>query len=127
MKITRTLRAWSAAAMVFGVLTVLSGGRGLFGDAAARASLGQVVDFVLWFNFLAGLFYVFAGWALWQGRTWGRHLALALAVGTALVALAFGVHVFGGGAFEARTAGALALRLGFWMVVAWVAQRAWRA
>jgi hypothetical protein len=37
------------------------------------------------------------------------------------------VHVFGGGAFEARTVGALALRLGFWMVVAWVAQRAWRA
>lgn len=127
MKIPRTLRAWSAAAMVFGVLTVVSGGRGLFGDAASRASLGQVVDFVLWFNFLAGFIYVFAGWTLWQGRTWGRHLALALAVGTALVALAFGVHVFGGGAFEARTVGALALRLGFWMVVAWVAQRAWRA
>lgn len=118
----RTLRFWSAVAMVFGVLTMLSGGRALFGDAAARASLGQVVDFVLWFNFLAGFVYVLAGWLLWQGRRWGRHLALVLAVSTALVAAAFGVRVLGGGAFEMRTVGALALRLGFWVAVAVVAR-----
>ena len=37
-------------------------------------------------------------------------LAIALALGTAMVAAAFGVHVLGGGTFEMRTVGALALR-----------------
>ena len=50
-------------------------------------------------------------------------LATALALGTALVAAAFGVHVLGGGAFEMRTVGALALRLGFWAVVCAVGWR----
>jgi uncharacterized membrane protein (UPF0136 family) len=118
----RTLRFWAAAAMLFGVLTVFSGGRALFGDAAARASLGKVVDFVLWFNFLAGFVYVLAGWLLWQGQRWGRHLAMGLAASTALVAAAFGVHVLGGGGFEMRTVGALALRLGFWVAVAVLAR-----
>lgn len=121
------LRLWSIAAVLFGVLTVFSGGRALFGDAAARASLGQVVGFVLWFNFLAGFAYVGAGVGLWLGRDGGRWLALALAAGTALVAAAFGVHALSGGGYEMRTVGALVLRLGFWLAVSWVAHQAWRA
>ena len=47
---------WIAAivAIVFGVLTVVSGGRALFAGAEARAAVGNAVPFVLWFNFLAG-------------------------------------------------------------------------
>jgi hypothetical protein len=110
-------------AVVFGALTVFSGWQGLFGDAATRAALGHTVGYVLWFNFLAGFAYVAAGWGLWRGARWGLWLASALALGTALVAAAFGVHVLGGGAFEMRTVGALALRLGFWAVVAAVGWR----
>lgn len=124
MNTTRILKPLAVVAVVFGALTVFSGARALLGDAAARAAVGNAVDFVLWFNFVAGFAYVAAGVGLWLGRPWARHLAVGLALATALVAAAFGVHVLSGGAFEMRTVGALALRLGFWVVVAAVARRA---
>lgn len=123
MTTSRLMTTLAGIAVVFGALTVFSGWQGLFGDAATRAALGHTVGYVLWFNFLAGFAYVAAGWGLWRGARWGLWLATALALGTALVAAAFGVHVLGGGAFEMRTVGALALRLGFWAVVAAVGWR----
>ena len=126
MTSSRLLKALSAVGVVFGALTVFSGWQGLFGDAATRAALGHTVGFVLWFNFLAGFAYVAAGLGLWRGERWGLILATALALGTALVAAAFGLHVLGGGAFEMRTVGALALRFGCWAVVAAVGWRSAR-
>ncbi len=123
MTSSRLMKALAAVGMVFGALTVFSGWQGLFGDAATRAALGHTVGFVLWFNFLAGFAYVGAGLGLWRGERWGLWLAVALALGTALVAAAFGLHVLSGGAFEMRTVGALALRFGFWAVVAAVGWR----
>ena len=123
MTTSRLMTTLAGIAVVFGALTVFSGWQGLFGDAATRAALGHTVGYVLWFNFLAGFAYVAAGWGLWRGARWGLWLASALALGTALVAAAFGVHVLGGGAFEMRTVGALALRLAFWAVVAAVGWR----
>lgn len=123
MTSSRFMKALAAVGMVFGTLTVFSGWQGLFGDAATREALGHTVGFVLWFNFLAGFAYVAAGLGLWRGERWGLILATALALGTALVAAAFGLHVLGGGAFEMRTVGALALRFGFWAVVAAVGWR----
>lgn len=123
MTTRRPLKVLAAVAVVFGALTVFSGWQGLFGPADTRAALGHTVGFVLWFNFLAGFAYVAAGLGLWRGERWGLLLATALALGTALVAAAFGLHVLGGGAYEMRTVGALALRLGFWVVVAAVGWR----
>ena len=120
---TQFSKPLAAAAMAFGALTVFSGGQALFGDAAARAAVGQVVGFVLWFNFLAGFFYMLAALGLWRGLPWARYLAWALVIGTALVAAAFGLHVWNGGGFEARTVGALALRLGFWIAVVALTRR----
>lgn len=123
---SRFMKALAAVGMVFGALTVFSGWQGLFGDAATRAALGHTVGFVLWFNFLAGFAYVAAGLGLWRGERWGLILATALALGTAGVAAAFAAHVLGGGAFEMRTVGALALRWGFWALVAVVGWRSAR-
>jgi len=70
MKIDRFLKILAVVAIVFGALTVFSGGRALFGSAEARASVGNAVGFVLWFNFLAGFAYVLTGAGLWQCRRW---------------------------------------------------------
>ena len=127
MKSERILKWLAIAAIAFGVLTVFSGGRALFGGMEARAELGNIVPFVLWFNFLAGFVYVLAGVALLQARRWGAPVAEFLAVSTALVFLAFAAHILAGGAYEARTVGALSLRSLFWIVVALVARRAMKA
>ncbi len=56
------LKAAGAIGLVFGLLTIFSGGTALFGGEAARAAVGNAVPFVLWFNFIAGFFYVLAAW-----------------------------------------------------------------
>ena len=117
--------AWLAGgiAIVFGVATVMSGGRVLFGDEAARAGAGAYVGFVLWFNFAAGFAYVLAGIGLLLWRRWSAWLAAAIAVATLIVGAAFTIHIAGGGAFEMRTVGAMALRSTLWIVIAVAACR----
>ena len=120
MKSERILKWLAIAAIAFGALTVFSGGRALFGGMEARTDLGNVVPFVLWFNFIAGV-------ALLRTKRWAASVALLLALATVLVFLAFAVHIVAGGAFEARTVGALSLRSLFWIAVALVALRAMKA
>ena len=108
----------SVIAIAFGVLTLKEGGSVLFGDAAARASAGNYVPFVLWFNFLAGFAYVLAGAGLWRPRRWAVHLAIVIAVSTLLVFLAFAMHMASGGAWEQRTIIAMSLRSAVWIVIA---------
>ncbi|CUH66453.1 hypothetical protein TG4357_02433 [Thalassovita gelatinovora] len=111
---------WVAAgiAIVFGALTIVSGGRALFGGAEAQAAVGNAVPFVLWFNFLSGFVYVLAGIGIAMRKPWGRTLAVTLALAIVAVFALFGWHVFRGGAYEMRTAGAMVLRAGVWIVIA---------
>ncbi|MEC5292735.1 hypothetical protein VSX64_08930 [Aurantimonas sp. C2-6-R+9] len=113
----------AAVAVVFGALTIFSGGRALFGGTAARAAVGDAVPFVLWFNFLAGFAYVAAGIGLILRQHWAVWLSIAILAGTVLVLLAFGVHVMQGGAYEMRTVGAMILRTVVWAAIAAVAFR----
>ena len=124
MKPNRILKGLALAAVVFGLVTIVSGGRALFGSTEVRAALGHTVPFVLWFNFLAGFLYVLAGSGLLWGKRWGAHLSLLLAISTLVIFAAFGAHIFGGGAYETRTLGAMTLRSLFWIVTAFVALRA---
>ena len=115
------LRIAAVIATAFGALTVFSGGTALFGGPEARAAVGDAVPFVLWFNFLAGFAYIAAGIGLWQRRPWAARLAVAIALATLAVFAALGVHVAMGGAFEARTLGAMTLRSLVWVAIAGIA------
>lgn len=111
-------------AVLFGVLTVISGGRALFGGDAAREAVGNAVTFVLWFNFFSGFIYVLAGIGLFLWRRWAALLSVFIAITTLLVFSAFGWYVATGGAFEMRTVGAMILRSGTWIAIAILACRA---
>ena len=116
------MRTAAIVAVGFGAATIRAGGNVLFGDGAQAA--GNVVSFVLWFNFLAGVAYMVAGVGLWLRRRWSAQLALAIAAATVLVFGAFGIHVAAGGAFEARTAWAMMLRSVVWILIALLARKA---
>jgi hypothetical protein len=105
------------AAVAFGLLTLVSGGKVLFGTA----DVGAVVPFVLWFNFIAGFGYVAGGLLLWRGDRWALPVALVILIATAVVFAAFGLRVALGGAYAMRTVGAMTLRTGFRAAMAWVA------
>lgn len=117
------LRGASVLAVLFGLLTIKEGGTVLFGSEAARTAAGAYVSFVLWFNFLAGFAYVVAGLALWWRQGWAAALALGIALATALVFAALGVHIMNGGAYETRTVAAMALRTTVWLAIGVLAWR----
>jgi hypothetical protein len=116
-------RAAAALAIAFGIATLASGGRVLFGGEAARQAAGAVVPWVLWFNFGAGFAYVAAGVGMALRRAWAAPLALAIALASAIVLAALGAHAALGGAYEARTAAAMVLRCVVWIGLAWWAWR----
>jgi hypothetical protein len=117
----------AATAVSFGLLTIASGGRVLFGGEAARQAAGDYVAFVLWFNFIAGFAYVVAGLGLGLRRRWSVPLAALIALATLLVFAAFGLHALAGGAYEARTVAAMSLRALVWAGITLIAyQRLWR-
>jgi len=117
------VRVISLVAVGFGLLTIKEGGTVLFGGEAARASAGNYVPFVLWFNFVAGFAYVIAGAGLWMQQRWAALLAVAIVAATALTFAAFGVHVYFDGAYEVRTVIAMGMRTLVWAVIAAIAWR----
>lgn len=113
----------AVAALVFGLLTLKSGGGVLFFEAP-RLAAGDYVSFVVWFNFLAGFAYVGAAIGLWRWERWAARTAAVVAILTLAVFAAFGLHILGGGAFEMRTVGAMTLRLVVWTAIAIASCRA---
>ena len=120
-------RAVAVFALVFGLLTIYSGGQVIFGGAAAREAAGNYLPFVVGFNFIAGFAYVAAAIGLLTAQRWAPRLALIIAAATALVFLAFGALILTGSPFEMRTVGAMALRTAVWAGIAWFARRQERA
>lgn len=118
-----SLKAAASVALIFGALTVFSGGRALFGGIEAQAAVGNAVGFVLWFNFLAGFAYILAGIGLFLRHRPAVWISLGIFASTALVGIAFAVHVWQGGAFEMRTVGAMILRTVVWAVISGIAIR----
>jgi hypothetical protein len=124
-KYARPMRLTVAAivAIVFGGLTILSGGMALFGKPEARAIFGDIVQFVLWFNFAAGFAYVIAGAGLFHQCKWAVWLSGLIALGTGCVFFALALHIFQGGVYEMRTVAAMTLRTAVWIGITIVAAR----
>ena len=119
-KTQRNISIWifSLLAILFGLLTLKSGGSVLFVDGEARLAAGNYVPFVLWFNFSAGFVYIITGIALWLMHPWSAWLSLLLAISTLLIFAAFGLHILNGDEYEMRTVIAMTLRSGIWTTIA---------
>ncbi|PCJ76362.1 MAG: hypothetical protein COA53_03695 [Rhodobacteraceae bacterium] len=120
------VKVLGVVAILFGVLTLYSGGSTLFIDGKARAAAGNIVGFVLWFNFLIGFAYIRAGVWLVRWQKCGIKLSTAIAGATLLVFALLGILIMNGGAYEQRTVGAMILRSGVWIVIAGYVNYAWR-
>ena len=107
----------AAIAFLFGLLTLVSGASVLFGPESVSRMAGEVVDFVLWFNFLSGPFYLLTGFGLWMGRPWAVKLCAVMALMCALVLVALLIYIAIGQAYEMRTLAAMSLRFIFWALL----------
>ena len=121
----RSIVIAAIVAILFGIATIVSGGTVLFTDSQFRTDAGNFVPFVVWFNFLAGFAYVAAGIGLLAWQHWGVRLSMLIALATLLVFAALDVHILLGGAYETRTLAAMTLRSIVWLLIAYLARRAW--
>jgi hypothetical protein len=112
------VRIAAMIAALFGFATIYSGGMALFGGEQAAAAVGNAVPIVLWFNFCAGFLYVLTAVGLFLRLPWAGPLAWVIGVSTLIVFGIFIVLVLSGTAFEWRTVGAMVLRSGFWLGIA---------
>lgn len=110
-------KAVAIFAIIFGMISLFKAGSILFGPQSAGDAAGNFVPFVVWFNFVAGGFYILAGFGIYLQRSWARWAAGGIALGTIIIAVAFVIRLMAGGAYEMQTVGALAIRAGFWSVV----------
>ena len=123
----RPVWVWTTSiiAVAFGVMTIKSGGSVLFFDGEARRAAGNYVDFVLWFNFIAGFFYVGTGIGIWLEKSWALAASITIAALTILVFGAFQIHVFYGGEYEQRTVVAMSLRTLVAATITFISWRRW--
>lgn len=108
-------------ALIFGVVTIYSGGDVIFINGAGRAAAGEYISFIVWFNFLAGFAYIIAAIGLYNLKVWAVKLSLYIAIVTLLFFGFMGLHILFGGAYEIRTLAAMVLRSGVWIAIAYFA------
>ncbi|KAA3656382.1 MAG: hypothetical protein DWQ04_31240 [Chloroflexi bacterium] len=118
IEVTRSQWASAASifAVLFGLLTILSGGSVLL-NAQAQKLAGNYVTIVVVFNFLAGFAYVIAGVGLWTSQRWSIWLSLLIAIATLIILAFFGLHILNGGSYEMRTVIVLFVRSAIWFVI----------
>ncbi|MCV0426446.1 MAG: hypothetical protein K5905_13310 [Roseibium sp.] len=110
-------------AVIFGILTVLSGSIALFSSEGIRERFGDVVQFVLWFNFVSGFAYVLTGAGLWRRKRWAVIASVLLFLAILGVFTYLGLHIASGAAFETRTVVAMTFRASCWLIISLIAIR----
>ena len=125
IKSKRSIAIWvvTSIAVLFGLLTIKSGGSVIFIDGVDRQAAGNYLPFVVWFNFLAGFVYIIAGAGLWMQKQWAVKLSALIVAATLVVYAILGLHIFSGGLYEMRTVVAMGLRSAVWSVIALVAYK----
>jgi len=117
IKYITTARTIAFLAIIFGVLTIKSGGQVLFIDGPARVAAGNFIPFVVWFNFFAGFVYIFSSIGLFLSKAWGFWLALIIAISTVITFLLVGLYISNDGMYETRTIAAMSLRSTVWIFI----------
>ena len=111
------LKLLSLFTIVFGIMTVFAGGNALFTESG-RLAAGKIIPLVLWYNFIAGFFYVAAGVAMFKQKSAAIRIAMFLANSSFAVYFALLVHVFKGNDYEVRTLIAMTFRTVYWIAIA---------
>ena len=119
-KTERTTGIWivTVVAIIFGLLTVITGFLILFAGGKFQEGAGDYVSFVLWFNFLMGFVYLITGGGLWMQKSWAVWTSIFIVFATLVVYVMFGIYMLNGGIYEFRTVVAMGFRFIIWASIA---------
>ncbi len=123
LKPVRSISIWvfSAVAIIFGGLSIRSGGLVIFTTGEFHQQQGNFVPFVVWANFLGGFAYIVAAIGLLQLKRWAGFFAYLITSMTVVIYAAFVVHIMGGGLYEMQTVVAMAIRTTLWVAISLLA------
>lgn len=107
----------SIIAIIFGLLTIKSGGSVIFIDGIDRENAGNYIPFVVWFNFLAGFAYIIAGTGLFMKKSWSTWLSIFITITTLIMFILLGLHILNNQAYEMRTVIAMSIRTTIWTLI----------
>lgn len=107
----------SLFAILFGLTTIVEGGRTLFTETGIRAA-GDIIPSVLWFNFIAGFFYVLAGIGIYKRKFCAKIISTAIALSSLVILVFLIVQITQGHPYEKRTLIAMQLRTYIWIAIA---------
>jgi hypothetical protein len=103
--------------LIFGTLTIFSGGRALFSEIGINTR-GNIVPVVLWFNFIAGFFYLISSFLIFKLIPLVKQLSITIAILNVIIFSYLIYHIFDGGLFENKTVFAMGFRTVFWLIFA---------
>lgn len=119
----KLLKITAIFSLIFGLMTLKEGGFALFDINGARASDGNIVPFVLQFNFFSGFIYILIAFGLYKKKEWVKRLSLVMVVGIMTVFLFFIMHINNGGLYETKTLYAICFRSFTWIFIALISNR----
>jgi hypothetical protein len=102
-------------AILFGVATIISGGQNLFNQEVIQQQ-GHVVPVVLWYNFIAGIFYILAAFGVIKQKRIALRLTSLISSLNIVVFFYLIIHILDNGSFETKTLIAMSFRTTFWFV-----------
>lgn len=114
MTLQRILRFLGWMAILFGIATLISGGRAIVEMHGITHPTANIVPFVLFFNLAAGVPYIVTGAGLILQRPWAAKSAAAIALATFAVFVGLGAWILVGNAYDIQTVLAMTLRTAFW-------------
>ncbi|MGV8915283.1 MAG: hypothetical protein ACOH1X_07530 [Kaistella sp.] len=99
------------ALLLFGAVTLFMSSSVLFDWFGIREKEGNFVPLIVWANWLCGILYLMAAFALWKNKLWAvKPLIISLII-LILASVGLFVHINGGGLYETKTLGAMVFRL----------------
>lgn len=111
------LTTLSIFTIVFGIVTIFAGGNALFTESGKLAA-GKIIPLILWYNFIAGFFYIMAGFAMFKQKSIAIRLSMLLANSAFAIYFALLMHIFDGKEYEMRTLYAMTFRTFYWIAIA---------
>lgn len=103
--------------ILFGLTTITAGGNAFF-TQSGRIAAGKIIPLVLWYNFIAGFFYILAGFAIYKQKSMAIRISMLLANSSFAIYFALLIHIFKGNEYETRTLIAMTFRTFFWIAIA---------
>jgi len=113
------------ASVLFGLLSVFTGGSVILDLFGMRKNHGDYVLFVVWANFLSGFFYVIASYGFLKMKNWTSPLLLSTLYLLVATSIALLIWVWNGSPYENKTLNIMSFRIALTAVL-WLMARSFR-